>query len=71
MAVLCSVITDGGGELPWFYQLAVPNSWVLQTKSPKSRLLQGAGGGGGGQGLQMTSTSSTRFSFIKVLECTA
>ena len=46
----CSIITDCGGELSWFCQLAVSTVWWLlwgmaDTKS-KSSTFRWAGGGG-------------------------
>ena len=46
----CSIITDCGGEMPWFSQIAVPTVWLLlwrtaDTKS-KSSTFPRAGGGG-------------------------
>ena len=51
----CSIITDFGGELSWFCQLAVPIvPWLLwgtaDTKSMPSTFPWAGRGGGGGSG---------------------
>ena len=52
----CSIVTDCGGELPWFCQLAVPTVWWLllgnaDTKSKSSTFPWAEGGRGSGHKL--------------------
>ena len=43
----CSIITDCGGELSWFCQLAVPPVWWLLCGTEAQNIPLGGGGGGG------------------------